>query len=107
MAVSADCRISLSVAGQLRGSTRLTGRNWGLVKFCDGEMMGKKLKLKLTQQVQQGSGGNKNVRRHVSMSLTADVVGELKVSNLNTHQSVCFSSWYIQSYKYAKYNIFE
>lgn len=105
MAVAADCRISLSVAGQLRGSTRLAGRNWGLVKFCDGEMMGKKLKL--TQHVQQGSGGNKNVRRHVSMSLTADVVGELKVSNLNTHQSVCFSSWYIRSYKYAKYNIFE
>lgn len=84
MAVAADGRISLSVAGQLRGATRLAGRNWGLVKFCDGEMMGKKLKL--TQQVQQGSGGNMNVRRHVSMSLTADVVGELKVSNLNTHQ---------------------
>lgn len=105
MAVAADGWISLSVARQLRGATRLAGRNWGLVKFCDGEMMGKKLKL--TQKVQQGSGGNKNVRRHVSMSLTADIVGESKVSNLNTHQSVCSSSWYIQSYKYAKYDIFE
>ncbi|KAM3755209.1 hypothetical protein ACB098_02G023400 [Castanea mollissima] len=80
MAVAADGRISLSVAGQLRGATRLARRNWGLVKFCDGEMMGKKLKL--TQQVQQGSGGNKNVRRHVSMSLTADVVGEFKLRDL-------------------------
>lgn len=87
MAVAADGRISLSVARQLRGATRLAGRNWGLVKFCDGEMMGKKLKL--TQKVQQGSGGNKNVRRHVCKSVTtADVLGESKVSYLKSQYTL-------------------
>jgi glucose-1-phosphate adenylyltransferase len=82
MAVAADGLISLSAAAGLRGATGLAGRNWGLVKFCDGEMMGKKLKLKLTQLQQGGGGGsgNNNVKQHVCMSLTTNVAGESKVN---------------------------
>lgn len=77
MVVSADCRISLSAASQLRGAAGLAGRNWRLVKFCNGEVMGKKLKQ--TQLQQSIVGVNKNVRQRVCMSLTANVTGESKV----------------------------
>lgn len=80
MAMAADGRISLSAAARLRGTTGLAGRNWGLVKFCDGEMMGKKLKLKLTQFQQGPGGGSNNVKQHVCMSLTTSIAGESKVS---------------------------
>ena len=86
MEVAANGRISLSAAGQLRGTTRLVGRNSGLVKFCNGEMMGKKMKL---TQVQQGSGGNKNVRRHVCKSVaTVDALGESKVCYLKSQYTL-------------------
>lgn len=73
MAVSADCGISLPAATQIRGAAGLVRRNWRLVKFCNGELMGKKLKLKAIKN---------NVRQRVCMSLTADVVGEAKVNSL-------------------------
>ena len=81
MAVSVDhCRISLSATVHSRGAA---GRNpRGLVKFCNGEVMGKKLQL---SQVQQGAANciknKKNGRVCMSLS-AADVVGEAKVSFL-------------------------
>jgi len=95
MAVAADGLISLSAAAGLRGATGLAGRNWGLVKFCDGEMMGKKLKLKLTQfQQGGGGGGSNNVKQHVFMSLTTNVAGESKVSLPQTLSHKC-AIWHI------------
>lgn len=49
------------------------------MKFCNGEVMGKKLQL---SQVQQGGSSIKNKKNgHVCKSLlTADVAGESKVS---------------------------
>jgi glucose-1-phosphate adenylyltransferase len=83
MAMAGDGRISLSAAARLRGATGLAGRNWGIVKFCNGEMMGKKMKVKLSQfQKGSGHGGSNNVKQHVCMSLTTNVAGELKVSFL-------------------------
>ncbi|KAF4365053.1 hypothetical protein CsatB_026116 [Cannabis sativa] len=84
MAVSADCRISLSAAGQLRGMTGLAGKNWRLVKFCNGEVMGNKLRQ---TQLQQSLGRvfvtNKNVRQRVCMSLTTDVPSQSKLRDLD------------------------
>ncbi|XP_028118644.1 glucose-1-phosphate adenylyltransferase large subunit 3, chloroplastic/amyloplastic [Camellia sinensis] len=79
MAVSADGRITLSAAGQLNGSGGLAGKNWRLVKFCNGELMGKKMKMTL---LHQGMIKKSNVRPHVSMSLTVNVAGEAKLRNL-------------------------
>lgn len=78
MAFSTDCRISLSATSQLRGAAGLAGKNWRLVKFCNGEAIGKKLKQ---TKLQQSLGGvtNKNARQRVCMSLTADVASEAKV----------------------------
>ncbi|GAV84601.1 NTP_transferase domain-containing protein [Cephalotus follicularis] len=81
MAVSADGRFSLSAAaGQLRGvGSGLAGRNWGVAKFCNGELMGKKLKY------QQQQGAIKVVRQHgqyVCMSLTTDVAAKAKLRDL-------------------------
>lgn len=49
------------------------------MKFCNGEVMGKKVQL---SQVQQGGSSIKNKKNgHVCKSLlTADVAGESKVS---------------------------
>ncbi|GMP56503.1 hypothetical protein CsSME_00020963 [Camellia sinensis var. sinensis] len=70
MALSADGRITLSAAGQLSGATAsLAGKR--LVKFCNGELMGKKLK-----------GVKGNVRPHVCMTLTTNVAGEAKLRDL-------------------------
>lgn len=82
MAVSADCRISLLAAGQLRGAAGLAGRNWRLVKFCNGEVMGTKLKQTHLQQY-IARGVTKNVRQRVCMSLTADVTSETKLRDLD------------------------
>ncbi|KAF5941745.1 hypothetical protein HYC85_019387 [Camellia sinensis] len=79
MAVSADGRIALSAAGQLNGSGGLAGKNWRLVKFCNGELMGKKMKMTL---LHQGMIKKSNVRPHVSMSLTVNVAGEAKLRDL-------------------------
>ncbi|KAB1214228.1 Glucose-1-phosphate adenylyltransferase large subunit 1, chloroplastic [Morella rubra] len=79
MAVAADGRISLAGAGRLHGATGLAGRNWRLVKFCDGEMMGKKLKLR---QLRHGPVGGNNVKSHVCMSVATNVAGESKLRDL-------------------------
>lgn len=76
MAVSADGRVSLSATGQLRGATGLAGRSWKMVKFCNGELMGKKLKM---GQPGHGVNGKSDGGRHVSMSLATDIAGESKV----------------------------
>lgn len=87
--MAGDGRISLSAAARLRGATGLAGRNWGLVKFCNGEMMGKKMKVKLTQFQKGSGGGSNNVKQHVCMSLTANVAVESKVSFLiHSHTGV-------------------
>lgn len=84
--MSYDCRISLSAATQLRGAAGLVGRNWRLVKFCNGEVMGKKLKLGIN-----GNTKSKKVRQRVSMSLTADIASEAKVgSSLSLSQEHSF-----------------
>ncbi|KAF8401658.1 hypothetical protein HHK36_012604 [Tetracentron sinense] len=67
MALPADCRISLSSAGRLCGSTGLAGRN-GRLLFSNGELMGKKLKL---NQLLLGSNA-KMVRQHLCMSIATN-----------------------------------
>ncbi|KAG5560107.1 hypothetical protein RHGRI_003408 [Rhododendron griersonianum] len=81
MAVSTDCRIALSAAGKLSGTTGLSGRDWRLLKFCNGELMGKQLKWQgsLNMGIKKGS-----VRTIVCTSLTANVAaaGEAKLRDL-------------------------
>lgn len=79
MAVSADGRVSLSATGQLHGATGLAGRSWKMVKFCNGELMGKKLKM---SQTGHGVNGKSDVKKHVSMSLVTDIAGEAKLRDL-------------------------
>ena len=86
MAASAGGQITLSSTVQLHGVA--CSRNWKLVKFCNGEVMGRKLVLKSAY-----GGSTKDVRhhqqqQHICMSLTADVSTESKVY-------LCFfsSSW--------------
>lgn len=78
MALSADGRFSLSVASRLGGTTGLAGgsRNWRLVKFFNGEFMGKRLNVNTTQLRNEGKAAKQQVR----MSLTANIAGESKVS---------------------------
>ncbi|TXG71985.1 hypothetical protein EZV62_000564 [Acer yangbiense] len=74
MALSADGRFSLSATGHLRGTTGLAGsRNWRLVKFCNGELMGQKLNV---TQVRNGDNKSKQAaanKRQVCMSLTTNI----------------------------------
>ncbi|GLT78450.1 hypothetical protein SLA2020_499860 [Shorea laevis] len=76
MAVSADCRFSVSAATQLRGA--FPTRNLRLVGFCKGDFMGKKLNMK---QLRRGAQ-SKNVKQYICMSLTTDVLGESKLRDL-------------------------
>ncbi|PQM32651.1 glucose-1-phosphate adenylyltransferase large subunit 3 chloroplastic/amyloplastic [Prunus yedoensis var. nudiflora] len=85
MAVSADhCRISLSAPSQLRGAAGFSGRSQRVVKFCNGDLMGKKLNL---TQLQLGAADvkkNGGVGQHVCMSLTTEVpVGEAKLRDID------------------------
>ncbi|ONI28663.1 hypothetical protein PRUPE_1G153800 [Prunus persica] len=85
MAVSADhCRISLSAPSQLCGAAGFSGRRQRVVKFCNGDLMGKKLNL---TQLQLGAANvkkNGGVGKHVCMSLTTDVpVGEAKLRDID------------------------
>ena len=85
MAVAADGRISLSVAAgrQLRGAIGFGDRTSKFnVKFCNGELMGIKINLKQTNNVSSGKI-NVNKNKTVSMSLTANVAGELKLRGLD------------------------
>ncbi|XP_061347910.1 glucose-1-phosphate adenylyltransferase large subunit 3, chloroplastic/amyloplastic-like [Gastrolobium bilobum] len=84
MAVSASSWMSLSSAVQFHRPIGGNGRNWGLVKFSDGEVMGRKLKL--TQLEQQGGDNNacrKSSRKHIYMSLSIDVANESKLIDLD------------------------
>ncbi|KDP40133.1 hypothetical protein JCGZ_02131 [Jatropha curcas] len=83
MAVSADCRFSISAAGrQLHGAAGLlAGRHSRLVKYGDGELMGNKLKLSILHN-QRTSSNIKTIKKHVSMSLTTSVLGEAKLRDL-------------------------
>ncbi|XAR57226.1 Glucose-1-phosphate adenylyltransferase [Bertholletia excelsa] len=81
MAASADGRIALSAAGRLNGTRGLRGgRNWRLVKFCNGEMMGKKLSLTVSHQ---GKKKANDVMPRVCMSLTTNVAGVAKLRDLD------------------------
>ena len=74
MAVSTDGWISLSAAGKLHGRTGLAARSCSQVKFCNGEMMGKKLKM---TQLHQGMFSDR--KKHVCMSLTTELAADTKV----------------------------
>ncbi|KAJ4968167.1 hypothetical protein NE237_014868 [Protea cynaroides] len=81
MAFSADCRISFSATGRLCGgaaSSGVIGSNSKLVKFCNGELMGKKLNL---SQFRRGYH-SKLVRPYLCMSLTADAPSQSKLRSL-------------------------
>ncbi|XP_022762020.1 glucose-1-phosphate adenylyltransferase large subunit 3, chloroplastic/amyloplastic [Durio zibethinus] len=79
MTVSANGRLSLSAASQLPSTVALTaGRNWRLVKFCNGELMGKKVNM--TRRYQ--GVNKKNVKQNICMSLTANIAGESKLRDL-------------------------
>ncbi|KAF2535444.1 hypothetical protein F2Q68_00022366 [Brassica cretica] len=79
MAVSADCRISLSAPSCLRGSSGLT-RHIKLGKFCNGELMGKKLNLS-----QLRSSSTNSSKKKIQMSLTS-VTGETKVQEIESEK---------------------
>lgn len=75
MAVSASGQLMLSSTVQLREPGMVSSRNLKVVKFCNGEMMGRKIELHAAT-----NGCTKNVyRKNISMSLTADVASESKV----------------------------
>ena len=90
MAVSTDGWISLSSAGKLHGRTGLAARSCRQVKFCNGEMMGKKLKM--TQLHQEMFSDRK---KHVCMSLTTELAADTKVRSF--FQSQFNSAFLIQS----------
>ncbi|KAK6139070.1 hypothetical protein DH2020_027193 [Rehmannia glutinosa] len=80
MAATANGRMALSATGQLRGPARFHGRNGKLVKFCNGELMGEKLKF---APIQQRNKNNAITSTHVcNNSLTADFAGETKLRDL-------------------------
>jgi len=72
MAVSASGQMMLSSTVKLREPGMVTSRN---LKFCNGEMMGRKIEFHAAS-----NGCTKSVtRKNISMSLTADVASESKV----------------------------
>lgn len=76
MAVSADCRFSLSAAGQLHVAVGLAGRNSRLLQYANGELMGNKIKL---SRLHHQRAGSKSIKQQVSMSLATNIAGESKV----------------------------
>ncbi|KAK9288194.1 hypothetical protein L1049_016643 [Liquidambar formosana] len=82
MAVSADGRISFSACRRVTRCRGIGGRNWRLnVKFCNGELMGRKMKL--TQVLQGVNSRSKIVKQNICMSLTANVASEAKLRDLD------------------------
>ncbi|XP_027164958.1 glucose-1-phosphate adenylyltransferase large subunit 3, chloroplastic/amyloplastic [Coffea eugenioides] len=80
MAVAIDGRIAFRPAGQLHGTVALSGkRNWSIIKFCNGDFMGEKLNCRKLQQRHLENG---IARAPVSMSLTADIVRDTKLRDL-------------------------
>ncbi|XP_073050237.1 glucose-1-phosphate adenylyltransferase large subunit 3, chloroplastic/amyloplastic [Primulina eburnea] len=80
MAIAADGRIALSDAGVQRSMARLSGVNGKHVKFCNGQLMG--TKLKFTDSSIQKRKNDNGVRTTVRMSLTAEVAVETKLRDL-------------------------
>ncbi|XP_073135939.1 glucose-1-phosphate adenylyltransferase large subunit 3, chloroplastic/amyloplastic [Henckelia pumila] len=80
MAITADGRIALSAAGVQRSTARFSGITGKHVKFCNGQLMG--TKLKFTNTSPQKRNNDNAVRSHVHMSLTAEVAGETKLRDL-------------------------
>lgn len=79
MALSADGRIALSAAGKLSGTTGLAGKDWRLLNFCNGELLGKQLKWQGNLHMGSKKG---NARTIVCTSLTANVAAETKLRDL-------------------------
>ncbi|KAG8636697.1 hypothetical protein MANES_15G025400v8 [Manihot esculenta] len=79
MAVSADCRFSLSAAGQLHVAVGLAGRNSRLLQYANGELMGNKIKL---SRLHHQRAGSKSIKQQVSMSLATNIAGESKLRDL-------------------------
>ncbi|KAH7859161.1 hypothetical protein Vadar_032344 [Vaccinium darrowii] len=79
MALSTDGRIALSAAGKLSGTAGLAGKDWRLLKFCNGELLGKQLKWQGNLHMGSKKG---NVRTIVCTSLTANVAAETKLRDL-------------------------
>lgn len=77
MAVTVDCRIAPSAAGQLHSAAGMVGRHKGNLKFCNGRLMGEKLKFTHFHHTSR----SKNVKSRVCMTLTTNVAGEAKVSS--------------------------
>ncbi|KOM33829.1 hypothetical protein LR48_Vigan01g338500 [Vigna angularis] len=80
MAASAGGQITVSSTVQLHGMG--CGRNWKLVKFCNGELMGRKLHFKTASPT---TACSKNVKpqHHICMSLTTDLLStESKLRDL-------------------------
>ncbi|XP_039685720.1 glucose-1-phosphate adenylyltransferase large subunit 1, chloroplastic [Medicago truncatula] len=72
----------LSSTVQLREPGMVSSRNLKVVKFCNGEMMGRKIELHAAT-----NGCTKNVyRKNISMSLTADVASESKLKNADVEK---------------------
>lgn len=85
--------MSLSVAGQLPGPIGVGGGTRGssskLVKFGDGELMGKKIipgRVRITGGLLGCIKNGTNKHRPVRMSLTADFTADSKVIH-----PICFS----------------
>ncbi|EYU41519.1 hypothetical protein ABFS82_07G028300 [Erythranthe guttata] len=74
MAFTADARIALSTTGKLQSPAKYSGKP---VKFCNGELMGKKLKFAPMQR----NNGNA-INTHICNSFTADLAGETKLRDL-------------------------
>ncbi|CAK9318615.1 unnamed protein product [Citrullus colocynthis] len=83
MAVSSDCRISLSAAAHVRDSPAtsvVVGRKFRSVEFGNGEFMGKKL----TEPKRVPAAAVKSVGRRVCMSLTTNVaIGDAALREIN------------------------
>lgn len=76
MAFTANGRMALPAAGHSAGTLQVTNR--GLVKFCNGELMGKKLYF---SKFQQRISNNDVKRPPVCMAVATTIAGEAKVSS--------------------------
>lgn len=76
--MSANGRLSPSVASQLPSTTELAGRKLRQVKFCNGELMGKKVNMTPKYK----GTINKSAKQNICMSVSINIAGESKV-NLN------------------------
>lgn len=76
MAFTANGRMALPAAGHSAGT--LPVRHRGLVKFCNGELMGKKL---CDSKFQQRISNNNVKRPFLCKAVATTIAGEAKVSS--------------------------